>query len=69
MMEPRVPLMTPRLVMVPRLVMTPGVPVMVPGVPAGEAPAGLPQAAEVAPEAVSATRRPPAHVCRSSTSP
>jgi hypothetical protein len=77
-MEPQVPVMMPRLVMmsqvlgmVPRPVMMPRAPVMVPRVLAGESLAGLPQAraAEVAQEAVSAMRRPPAHVCRSNTSP
>jgi hypothetical protein len=70
--EPQVLAMTPRRVRKARVpVMTPRVQVMVPRVLAGEAPAGLPQAraAEVAQEAVCAMRRPPARVCRSSTSP
>jgi hypothetical protein len=77
-MDPRVPLMMPRRViepqvmaMTPRRVRKPRVAVMMPRVVAGEALAGLPQAwsAEVAQEAVCAMRRPPARVCRSSTSP
>jgi hypothetical protein len=73
-MEPQVLAMTPRRVRKARVpVMTPRVrvQVMVPRVRAGEAPAGLPQAraAEVAQEVVCAMLRPPARVCRSSTSP
>ena len=62
---PQTPVMMPRAsVKVTRA------PVMMPRLLAGEALAELPQAlAEVALEAVSATRRPPARVCKSSTSP
>ena len=70
--EPQVLAVTPWRVRKARVpVMTPRVQVMVPRVLAGEAPAGLPQAraAEVAQEVVCAMRRPPAHACRSSTSP
>ena len=71
-MEPQVLAVTPRRVRKARVpVMTPRVQVMVPRVLAGEAPTGLPQAraAEVVREVVCAMRRPPARVCRSSTSP
>ncbi len=69
-MESRVPLMVPRPVRMPRVPVRVPRLVMVSRVMAGEALVELPQApAEAAPEAVSATRRPPARVCRSSTSP
>jgi hypothetical protein len=76
-LEARVPVMVPRrvmepqvLAMTPRRVRKPRMPMLVPRVRAGEGLAELPQApAEVALEAVSATRRPPVRVCRSSISP
>jgi hypothetical protein len=70
MMKPPVLAVTPRRVRKPRVPVMMPQQVTVPRVLAGEALVELPLAlAEVAPEAVCAMRRPPARVCRSSTSP